>query len=100
MFSIFGFAFLSLVGTRTMAQELAPTELTSFQFPNNGSGIDLPFPDAIAKLTGLSAWPAPWVTPPFTANMAKLFNPLATTTLADIVAPPSQDGFPVFGDFC
>ena len=48
----------------------------------------LPFPPELAQLTGLSSWPAGWVTPPFTPNMAKLHNPSATATLNDISVPP------------
>jgi hypothetical protein len=77
-----------------IAQELAPTDQTSFNFPANGTGVSLPFPPDLAKLTGLSGWPAIWVTPPFTPNMVKLFNPSSTVILPDIVAPPNTKGIP------
>jgi len=71
------------------AQELAPTDQTVFNFPPDGVGVPLPFPPELAQLTGLSNWPALWVTPPFTPNMAKLYNPSATGTLNDIAVPPN-----------
>lgn len=70
------------------AQELPATDQTVFNFLPNGTGVLLPFPPELAQLTGLSSWPAGWVTPPFTPNMAKLYNPLATSTLNDISVPP------------
>lgn len=75
-----------------VAQELPPTEQTSFTYPPDGAGIGLPFPDDIASLTGLSTWPEIWVTPPFTPNMQKLYNPAATAILPDIIAPPNAVG--------
>jgi len=80
------------IATVAMAQELAPTDQTSFSYPADGAGIGLPFPPEIASLTGLSDWPAPGVTPPFTPNMAALFNPSATAINGDIVAPPGANG--------
>jgi len=75
-----------------IAQELAPTDQTSFTYPNDGAGTALPFPNDIAELTGLSDWPEIWVTPPFTPNMAALYNPSATTIIPDITAPPLPAG--------
>ena len=75
-----------------MAQELPPTDQTSFSFPSNGAGVELPFPSYLATLTGLSSWPDIWVTPPFTPNMKKLFNPSATAVKGDIMAPPNAVG--------
>ena len=75
-----------------IAQELAPTEQTEFNFPANGMGVMLSFPSSLAQLTGLSNWPARYVTPPFTPNMAKLFNPSATTILPDIITPLNARG--------
>jgi hypothetical protein len=72
--------------------ELPPTDQTSFSYPSNGAGIALPFPSQIASLTGLSAWPALWVSPPFTPNMAARFNPAATAVNPDVVAPPNANG--------
>jgi len=82
----------AVVGTGILAQELPPTDQTSFSFPANGAGVALPFPDTIASLTGLSGWPSTGVTPPFTPNMAKLFNPNATSIIGDIVSPPNAVG--------
>jgi hypothetical protein len=79
---------LFLVSCAVSAQELVPTEQTLFNFPANGSGVLLPFPSELAQLTGLSNWPAGWVTPPFTPNMVKLYNAAATTTLNDVSVPP------------
>ena len=75
-----------------MAQELAPTQQTLFNFPANGTGVSLPFPSNVAQLTGLPAWPARYVSPPFTPNMAKSFNPSATATFPDILVPPVARG--------
>ena len=75
-----------------LAQELPPTEQTSFSYPSNGAGVSLPFPSDLASLTGLSDWPSVWVTPPFTDNMKKLYNPSASATFGDIVAPPGARG--------
>jgi hypothetical protein len=72
--------------------ELAPTDQTVFDYPANGSGIGLPFPAAIATLTGLTDWPTVWELAPFTPNMAKLYNPSATAVIADIVTPPAAAG--------
>jgi peptidoglycan/xylan/chitin deacetylase (PgdA/CDA1 family) len=90
-----------------MAQELKPTDQTSFSFPANGAGVELPFPNDIAALTGLSSWPDIWVTPPFTPNMEKLFNPGATAINGDIIAPPNAIGMSLetlhsllYVDFC
>jgi hypothetical protein len=83
---------LLVVTSGLMAQELAPTEQTAFSFPDNGAGIGLPFPDDIAALTGLSDWPEIWVTPPFTPNMAALYNPNATNIFPDIITPPGASG--------
>jgi hypothetical protein len=83
---------VAVVATGILAQELLPTEQTSFNFPPNGTGIALTFPDTIASLTGLSDWPDVWVTPPFTPNMANLFNPNATSIIGDIVSPPNAVG--------
>ena len=80
------------LATVAIAQELAPTDQTSFSYPADGAGIGLPFPPAIADLTGLSDWPDPWITPPFTPNMAALFNPSATAINGDIIAPPGGNG--------
>jgi peptidoglycan/xylan/chitin deacetylase (PgdA/CDA1 family) len=76
------------------SQELAPTEQTVFSFPANGTGVSLPFPSDLAQLTGLSQWPEKWVTPPFTPNMAKLFNPSSKAILPDIIDPPKVNGSP------
>jgi hypothetical protein len=75
-----------------LCQELAPTDQTVFNFPPNGTGVLLPFPPDLAQLTGLSQWPRKWVTPPFTPNMAKLFNPSSKVILPDIVGPPNAKG--------
>ena len=83
---------LLAIAGQIIAQELAPTEQTSFSYPNNGAGVALPFPNDIAALTGASDWPEVWVTPPFTPNMAKLYNPAATAILSDIIAPPLAAG--------
>ena len=77
-----------LVACVVSAQELPATDQTAFNFPRKGSGVLLPFPPELAQLTGLSAWPAGWVTPPFTPNMAKLYNSSATATVNDISVPP------------
>ena len=96
---------LAFVGS-VISQELAPTEQTSFSYPNNGANVNLPFPSDIATLTGLSDWPAVWVTPPFTPNMEKLYDPSATTILADIITPPNANGLTFstcisdYVDFC
>ena len=82
---------LSLVAAVT-AQELAPTEQISFSYPRNGEGIALPFPDYLAQLTGLSEWPAPGATPPFTPNMNAAYNATAKKILPDIEAPPDTAG--------
>jgi hypothetical protein len=82
---------LALVGS-VIAQELQPTEQTSFSYPNDGANINLPFPSDIAALTDLSEWPEVWVTPPFTPNMEKLYDPSATAILSDIIAPPNAIG--------
>src|SRR5271170_7136689 len=83
--------FLAVTG-QIIAQELAPTDQTSFTYPDDGAGIALPFPDEIAELTGLSDWPEIWVTPPFTPNMANLYNPAATAIIPDITQPPLASG--------
>lgn len=75
-----------------MGLELAPTDQTVFDYPANGAGVNLPFPPEIATLTGLTAWPAVWELAPFTPNMAKLYNPSATTIIPDIVSPPEAAG--------
>ena len=75
-----------------MAQLLAPTEQTSFTFPANGAGVTIPFPPDLAQLTGLTDWPARWVTPPFTPNMQQTYNPSATTIIPDIITPPAAQG--------
>ena len=75
-----------------MGLELPPTDQTVFNYPANGAGVNLPFPPAIATLTGLTDWPAVWQLAPFTPNMAKLYNPSATTIIPDIVSPPSAAG--------
>ena len=80
-----------LTGGATV-QELAPTDQTLFNYPANGTGVSLPFPPELAQLTGLSDWPTKWATPPFTPNMAKLFNPSSKATLPDIVSPPNING--------
>jgi hypothetical protein len=85
-------ASLLLLPHTVSAQELAPTEHTSFNFPPDGANVILPFPPELAQLTGLSNWPPKWVSPPFTPNMAKLFNPLATARLNDIAVPPNPNG--------
>ena len=85
---------LLVLACGVVAQELAPTEQTSFNFPANGTGVLLPFPPDLAQLTGLSDWPTRWVTPPFTPNMAKLFNPSSNVILPDIVVPPNVKGTP------
>lgn len=72
--------------------ELAPTEQISFSYPNNGSGIPLPFPSYLEKLTGLSDWPDPTAVAPFTPNMKNRYDPSATEILPDIVAPPHTVG--------
>src|SRR5947207_6906855 len=86
------FLFLLSLVSSVIAQELAPTEQTSFSYPQNGAGISLPFPSDIASLTGLSEWPGVWVTPPFTPNMNKLFDPSATAVFGDIITPPNSIG--------
>jgi hypothetical protein len=88
--ALFIFTLLTEINT----QELPPTEQTEFTYPDDGAGVPLPFPEAIAELTGLSDWPEIWVTPPFTPNMAALYDPTATTVIPDIVAPPNAIGFP------
>lgn len=82
---------LALVGD-VIALELAPTEQTSFSYPNDGANVNLPFPSDIATLTGLSDWPEIWIPPPFTPNMEKLYDPSATTILEDIITPPNANG--------
>jgi hypothetical protein len=82
---------LALVGN-VIALELAPTEQTSFTYPNDGANINLPFPSNIANLTGMSDWPEAWETAPFTPNMEKLYDPSATATLPDIITPPNSNG--------
>ena len=84
--------FLAAVIEQIIAQELAPTDQTSFSYPDDGAGIPLPFPDEIAQLTGLSDWPEIWVTPPFTPNMAQLYDPAATAIIPDITQPPLTSG--------
>ena len=84
--------FLLAVTGQIIALELAPTDQTSFTYPDDGAGVPLPFPDQIAELTGLSDWPEIWVTPPFTPNMAALYNPAATDILPDITEPPLASG--------
>lgn len=80
---------LSVV-SQILAQELAPTEVTSFKYPNNGANMTLPFPSSLAKLTGLTDWPDPQDVAPFTPNMRKLYDPSSTRILPDIVAPPNS----------
>jgi peptidoglycan/xylan/chitin deacetylase (PgdA/CDA1 family) len=86
---------LLLFACTLSAQELAPTDQTLFNFPPDGSNTRLPFPPELGRLTGLSNWPPGFVTPPFTPNMAKLFNPSATATLKDISVPPNAKRIPV-----
>jgi len=83
---------LAALAAEITALELAPTEQTSFTFPQDGFGVPLPFPPEIAALTGETAWPELWVTPPFTPNMAALYDPSATTILPDITVPPNANG--------
>jgi hypothetical protein len=90
---------LVLAGEIAFAQELAPTEQTSFSYPNNGAGSSIPFPSDLATLTGLSDWPELLVTPPFTPNMAKLFDPNGGSVQPDIVSPPSAIGIPPVNSF-
>ena len=75
-----------------MALELPPTDQTVFNYPANGAGINLPFPPDIAALTGLTDWPATYQLAPFTPNMAKIYNPSATTVIPDILYPPDAAG--------
>jgi len=91
MFSLSVF-LLSALAAEITALELAPTEQTSFTFPQDGAGVALPFPPEIATLTGETAWPELWVTPPFTPNMAALYDPSSTTILSDITVPPNANG--------
>lgn len=84
--------FLLALTWGALSQELAPTDQTVFNFPANGTGVLLPFPSDLAQLTSLSQWPRKWVTPPFTPNMAKLFNPSSKVILPDIVGPPNVKG--------
>jgi hypothetical protein len=84
-----------LLACLVTAQELPATDQTVFSFPQNGTGVVLPFPSELAQLTGLTNWPAGWVTPPFTPNMAELYNPNATAILNDISVPPNPKGTPV-----
>jgi len=83
---------LAALATEITALELAPTDQTSFTYPEDGTGVALPFPPEIASLTGESDWPELWVTPPFTPNMAKLYDPSSTTILSDITVPPNANG--------
>jgi hypothetical protein len=83
---------VAVMATGILALELLPTDQTSFSFPDDGTGVALPFPDTIASLTGLSDWPDVWVTPPFTPNMVALFNPNATSIIGDIISPPNAVG--------
>jgi hypothetical protein len=68
------FVVAVILTCRVKAQNLAPTEQTTFRYPANGAGMTLPFPPSLASLTGLSNWPALGVVPPFTPNMAATFN--------------------------
>jgi len=77
-----------------LAQQLPPTDQTSFNYPAIGAGVTLPFPADIAQLTGLSDWPERWAVPPFTPNMQSTFNPSATATIPDIISPPATQGSP------
>jgi hypothetical protein len=81
-----------LAAAGALAQELAPTDQTSFSYPDDGAGVELPFPPQIASLTGESGWPTIWVTPPFTPNMAARFDPSATAIIPDIIVPPGTNG--------
>jgi len=65
---------------------------TSFTFPQNGTGIRLPFPSDLAALTGLKTWPPVWTVPPFTPNMQKAYNASATAIIPDITGPPNAQG--------
>jgi hypothetical protein len=86
-----------MMAAAVVSQELAPTDQTTFSYPDDGAGVELPFPSQIASLTGESGWPTIWVTPPFTPNMAALFNPSATTIIPDITVPPGANGNPSSG---
>ena len=86
---IFG---LALYAKFISAQQLPPTEQTSFSYPPNGVGVTVPFPSYIATLTGLTDWPARLDLAPITPNIVKEYNPSSTTILPDIVSPPVARG--------
>jgi hypothetical protein len=83
---------LALYAKFISAQQLPPTEQTSFNYPANGAGVTVPFPSYIATLTGLTDWPVRLALAPITPNMQTEYNPSSTTILPDIVAPPVARG--------
>jgi hypothetical protein len=83
---------LALYAKFISAQQLPPTEQTSFSYPPNGAGVTVPFPSYIATLTGLTDWPARLQLAPITPNIVKEYNPSSTTILPDIVSPPVARG--------
>lgn len=86
------FVIALALAARITAQQLPPTEQTSFSYPADGAGVTIPFPSNIATLTGLTDWPARWVLAPITPNIVSEYNPSATAILPDIVAPPAAQG--------
>ena len=76
---------------------LVPTEQTSFNYPADGWGSEIPFPPYLAKLTGLSDWPALNKTPPFTPEMALAYYAnIGAPFLRDIIVPPHASGISSF----
>jgi hypothetical protein len=91
------FCSIALVTGECVAQLLAPTEQTSFTYPVDGWGTTIPFPQYLAQRTGLTDWPTPLMTPPFTPDMAiSYYTTFGAAILDDIIEAPYSSGITRF----
>jgi hypothetical protein len=88
---------IALVTVGCVAQLLAPTEQALFTYPVDGWGTTIPFPEYLARRTGLADWPERMQIPPFTPDMAKsYYTTFGAPILDDIIAAPYSSGIPMF----